>query len=203
MDVFEKQKFFNELSFFTLCNAAPTLGKFFDDTITISNPKTEIITLNELEERSAEWVYTTISFNKGEVGNTHVFFSEDDALKLAKYAIEKKLNKVQHQNAWDEISINAVEEVMNILGGNMTEILTVVYGIDVELEVPELNLSTDNLKESFETDESLVFNNFTIHLGNSVILKMKEVAGQEYYEDLVKQLKKRVWLSKRGFEYGN
>lgn len=192
MGIFEQQKFFNELSFFTLSNAAPALSDFFEDTITISNPKTSIVLLDELKEKTNGWVYATISFNDGKIGETHVLFKEQDAIKLAQYAIHKKLRNMPKSNEWGAMNVNAVEEILNILGGNMTEVLTVVFGEDVEIGVPELEFTTDSMNNKFLKNENLIFNDFTVYLGNEEKIKMKEVAKQTYYEDLVKQLKKRV-----------
>ncbi|PGP12832.1 hypothetical protein COA01_34000 [Bacillus cereus] len=191
MNIEEKHKFFNELGFFTLCNAAPALGRFLKDTIMISSPKTELVSMADIEKEIKDLVYTTVVFNGGEIGETHVFLTEKDAMCLAKYVIKQRLNSEKDVEEWDEFSINAVEEVMNILGGNMTEILTVVFGKGVIIDVPELKYGKDSV-ELYPKDEELVLNTFTMHLGTGEKIKMKEIAKASYYKELVNQLRNRV-----------
>lgn len=187
----ERYKFYNELGFFTLCNAAPALGKFLKDTITISSPKTELLYMKDLKMLTDDWVYTTVVFNKQEIGQTHVFLEKEDAIKLANYVIQRRLENAQEVTQLDDFAINAVEEVMNILGGNMTEILTVVFGKGVELDVPEMKYGEDG-KSLYEENDELVLNTFSVYLGSNEKIKMKELALQSYYKELVNQLKNRV-----------
>lgn len=190
---FEKtQKFFNEMSFFTLSNAAPDLGRFFKDTITISTPHTELTTFSQIREKANEMVYASIKFNEGDIGDSHIFFEEKDALLLAQYAIEKKLGERKSIQKWDELSINAIEEVVNILGGNMTEILNVIYGKEIKIDVPELKIKNEKEFQLYHDEEKIIVNTFTVRLGEEKKIKMREMAKQIYYEDLIAQLKKRV-----------
>lgn len=186
------QAFFNEMSFFTLCNAAPGLGKFFGEPITVSTARTELATFGEIKKRAENWIYSSISFNKGDIGNTHIFFEKKDGLELANYAIEKKLGIKEGAAEWNELSINTVEEVINILGGNMTEILNVIFGEDIEIDVPELFLEMSEPLESCPEERNMVLNTFTLRLGMDRKVTLREMAEQRYYESLISQLKNKV-----------
>lgn len=191
MNFKEKHNFFNELGFFTLSNAAPSLGKFFEDSITISSPMTELIQFKELGYKIKNSVYMTIRFNEGEIGETHVILTERDAMTLAKYAIEKRFNILNETEEWDEFNKNAVEEIINILGGNMTEILTVIFGREVEINVPELTYD-NSLQNIYNPEANLVLNTINMYLGENQRILIKELASEDYYMNLVKTLKKRV-----------
>lgn len=191
MNIQEQNKFFNELGFFTLCNAAPAMGKFLKDTITISTPKTKLVKMKDIKKDIYKLVYSKVVFNEGEIGETHVLMTNADAMLLAKYAIKQRFNQEKENNEWDEFSINSVEEIVNILGGNMTEILSVIYGKGIVIDVPELHLKDEN-KDFYSENEDLVFNKFTIYLGDGTKIEMMELAKQSYYKELLKQLRNRV-----------
>lgn len=192
MNFDDTQKLFNEMSFFTLCNAAPGLSKFFKEVITISNPRTELATFGEVKERSRELLYTTIKFNDGKIGETHIFFDEEDALKLAEYAIERKLGQDKILDGLNELAIDTIEEFVNILGGNMTEILNVIYGTEINIDVPVLTLNKNRELDLYDDSEKVVFNTFTLRLGPERKIILRELAKQSYYEDLITQLKNKV-----------
>ncbi len=190
MNIEEKHRFFNELGFFTLCNAAPAMGKFLKDTITISSPKTRLVTIGDIKKEISNLIYSKVVFNNGEVGNTHVLVSEKDGMSLAKYVIKQRFNQEKEDNEWDEFAINSIEEIVNILGGNMTEILSVAFGKGVMIDVPELYFNME--KDLYEENEELIFNEFTIYFGDGNKIKMMELASQAYYNELLKQLRNRV-----------
>lgn len=184
-------QFFNELGFFTISNAAPSLGKFFDEVITISTPQTVVEPYVNIQDKLKNHVFTTIQFNGGALGETYIFLEEKDAFKLADFALTKKGLITQSVTTWDELSVNAVEEIVNILGGNMTDVLTLILGDEVELDVPVLYTGEER-PVNFDNDDEVLMNSSVLYLGEGSSIELHEVARKSYYENLIKVLKEKV-----------
>ena len=58
------------MAFFTVCNSAGSLGKFFNEVVSVSSVKTEITGIEEIKKMGD--VYSKVTFNEGEKGEVYI-----------------------------------------------------------------------------------------------------------------------------------
>lgn len=186
-----EERFLNELSFFTVCSSSPELGKFFKTQVNISNPNSIICNFSDFKkEQESNLFFSKISFNNGKLGDLYIVLTEKDALDFSRFAISKRLNKNKESIVWDDFSKSAIEEIMNIMGGNMTEVLSLIFKEEVNIEAPELITFKGAFGNLLANDEKIVVSSFEIDVLEEMNITLFEITPKYFFDKILKNVMK-------------
>lgn len=166
--------------------AASTLSDFIDKLVTISIPRTQVSTVEELESKFQSPVYIKIGYTGELEGSNVLMIDQNQGLKFVKPIAAEKLGV--ELTEWNDLSETILIEVFNIMVGHMSKSMEMIFDKEIRIKPPEF--STNKLEDLFETGrtEKVFLNTFDFKIDGEFTLQLLNVIKKEQARKMIKMI---------------
>jgi flagellar motor switch protein FliN/FliY len=167
--------------------AATSLSNFVNKIVTISIPETRILTMSEVKKQfEPDVVYAKIDYSLGFSGSNLMLMKKEDALEFSKIVMKEKLGLDVKE--WNDDARNVLNEVFNIMVGNMSSSMSMIFNKHVKIMPPHL-YENDMDKENELKEEKLVTVWFDVKIEDALKVRLVKIITIEQSEEMIKMIK--------------
>ncbi|PGK51580.1 hypothetical protein CN918_27700 [Priestia megaterium] len=169
----EQLDILSEVGNMTVGQAATSLSDFVNKMVTITIPTTKVYTYKELREEFASSVVTTkIDYTEGFEGSNLLMMQLGDAVDFSKVVTEEKLGNGDTISTWGDLSKVILEEVFNIMVGNMSSGMSDIFNRYIKIGTPVMYVDTEERDTFFPDSETLVAIWFDIRIETDISIRL-------------------------------
>jgi len=169
----EQLDILSEVGNMTVGQAATSLSDFVNKMVTITIPTTKVYTYKELREEFASSVITTkIDYTEGFEGSNLLMMQLGDAVDFSKVVTEEKLGTGDTIHAWGDLSKVILEEVFNIMIGNMSSGMSDIFNRYIKIGAPAIYADTEERDLFFPESEVLVAIWFDVRIESDFSIRL-------------------------------
>lgn len=187
----EEKDAIGEIGNISMGTAATTLSTLLGQKVTITTPKVEVLTLEELSnEYPLPFVAVDVKYKEGLEGTNLLILKEQDVSIITDLMMGGNGN-VQ-SGELTELHLSAIGEAMNQMVGSSSTSLSEMFGKKIDISPPEafiLNLSVDNLLKHFsDYTDSVVKIAFRMVIGELIDSEIMQLMPIDFAKEIVKGL---------------
>ncbi|QUH20827.1 flagellar motor switch phosphatase FliY [Alkaliphilus sp. B6464] len=187
----EEKDAIGEIGNISMGTAATTLSTLLGQKVTITTPKVEVLTLEQLsKEYPLPFVAVDVKYKEGLEGTNLLILKEQDVSIITDLMMGGSGN-VQ-SGELTELHLSAIGEAMNQMVGSSSTSLSEMLGKKIDISPPDafiLNLSIDNLLKHFsDYTDSVVKIAFRMVIGELIDSEIMQLMPIDFAKEIVKGL---------------
>ncbi|MBU5677426.1 flagellar motor switch phosphatase FliY [Alkaliphilus sp. MSJ-5] len=187
----EEKDAIGEIGNISMGTAATTLSTLLGQKVTITTPKVEVLTLEQLSnEYPLPFVAVDVKYKEGLEGTNLLILKEEDVSIITDLMMGGNGN-IQ-SGELTELHLSAIGEAMNQMVGSSSTSLSEMLGKKIDISPPEafiLNLSVDNLLEHFsDYTDSVVKIAFRMVIGELIDSEIMQLMPIDFAKEIVEGL---------------
>lgn len=187
----EEKDAIGEIGNISMGTAATTLSTLLGQKVTITTPKVEVLTLEQLStEYPLPFVAVDVKYKEGLEGTNLLILKEEDVSIITDLMMGGSGN-VQ-LGELTELHLSAIGEAMNQMVGSSSTSLSEMLGKKIDISPPQafiLNLSVDNLLEHFSNYTDIVVKiAFRMVIGELIDSEIMQLMPIDFAKEIVKGL---------------
>jgi flagellar motor switch protein FliN len=169
--------------------AASSLSDFVHKAVNISIPETKVLSFKEIKKILGDTpIYTKIDYKEGFRGTNLLMLKTEEARQFTEIILKEKLNMEFEE--WDSFAENVLSEVFNIMAGNMSTAMSLVFNKNITIEPPQLYKNEEEEEMAlFDDDDELVSVWFDVQVEDKLTLKLVNIVT-------VQQSQEMIWMIK-------
>ena len=180
-----------EIGNISMGTAATTLSTLLGQKVTITTPKVEVLTLEDLSnEYPLPFVAVDVKYKEGLEGTNLLILKEEDVSIITDLMMGGS-GSVQPGGLTD-LHLSAISEAMNQMVGSSSTSLSEMLSKRIDISPPDaflLDLSTDNLLEHFSNyTDFLIKISFRMIIGELIDSEIMQLMPIDFAKDIVKGL---------------
>ena len=177
-----------EIGNISMGTAATTLSTLLGQKVTITTPRVEVLTLEQLSnEYPLPYVAVDVKYKEGLEGTNLLILKEEDVNIITDLMMGGNGNVGKGELT--DLHLSAISEAMNQMVGSSSTSLSEIFSKKIDINPPDaflLNLSTDNLLELFDNhSESLVQISFRMIIGDLIDSEIMQLMPIDFAKEIV------------------
>ena len=177
-----------EIGNISVGGAANSLSVFVNKLVTISIPDTKITTMDELKNSfQPSIVFTQIDYSEGLKGSNFLLMKKEEAFQFVNIILKEKLN--QELTEWDEYAKGVLAEIFNIMVGNMSCEMSVMFKKNIKIHTPNVYEKKASEWVPKENEGAVVAIWFEVRLNNEFTFKIVKVVDFDQAKQMIQMLK--------------
>ncbi|ABW19037.1 flagellar motor switch phosphatase FliY [Alkaliphilus oremlandii] len=184
----EEKDAIGEIGNISMGTAATTLSTLLGQKVTITTPRVQVLTIEELSKKyPLPYVAVDVKYKEGLEGTNLLILKEDDVSIITDLMMggNGEVGAVE----LTELHLSAIGEAMNQMVGSSATSLSEIFSKKIDISPPDaflLNLATDNLLELFkDNSQSLVQISFRMVIGELIDSEIMQLMPINFAKEII------------------